>query len=116
MTHDATGKEREQTPRDHRGRFKPSVTPRNGIDSAISLLARDNRPETLVSLFDGRASYHTIRDWRRGKNSAPQWAIDLLHAKISAPLARLAQQKAGPGRGAGYRNLGSWRAARNQER
>lgn len=109
-------KERSNAPRDHAGRFARLASPRNGIDRVIRLLAPNDRPETIRALFDGRASHHTIRDWRRGKAPAPQWALDLLGAKLSAPLASLQKEKAGPGIKAGFGNLNAWRAARNSER
>lgn len=91
--------------RDHAGRFKRLVSPRNAIDRAIREMAADDKPATLVALFDGRASYHTIRSWRRGQAGMPQWAIDLLRAKHDARGAMLSTLVAGPGRSAGWRNV-----------
>lgn len=76
----------------------------------------NDRPDTLVALFDGRASYHTIRNWRRGKNITPKWAVDLLRAKHDARGAAIDTIPTGLGRAASMANLGAWRAARNQER
>src|SRR6266571_4743143 len=80
--------------RDHMGRFTRTASPRNGLDKAVRALAPNDRPETIRALFDNRASHHTIRDWRRGKAPAPQWALDLIRAKLSAPLDALVQEKA----------------------
>lgn len=109
-------KERKQTPRDHAGRFKRLEAPRNALDHLVRLLVPNDRPETLVALFEGRASYHTIRDWRRGRRGTPRWAAELLGHKASILTVIASQIKTGPGKGAGYRNLGSWRASRNSER
>lgn len=109
------GEECSNAARDVAGRFKRSVVPRNTIDHAIRVLAPDDRPQTLVALFDGRVGYHTIRGWRK-RARAPQWAVDLLRQKKSLELEAIAQMKTGPGSRAGYRNIGAWRAARNSER
>ena len=111
-----TGKEAHNAARDHAGRFKRSALPRNAIDRAIRTLAPNDRPQTLVDLFDGRANYHTIRSWRRGQVGTPQWALDLISAKLEGPLAALKREKAGPGIKAGFGNLGAYRAARNSAR
>lgn len=111
-----TGKEAHKAVRDVAGRFKRSASPRNAIDRAVRMLAPDDRPQTLVDLFDGRASYHTIRGWRRGQVGTPQWAIDLLRAKHDARGSLLAELVAGPGPRAGWNNLGAYRASRNSER
>lgn len=42
------------------------------------------------ALMLGRAAKDTIRDWRRGKRRAPQWAIDLAAAAIRERMASLA--------------------------
>lgn len=108
--------EGKRAARDYAGRFKRSDTPRNIIDKVIRNMAPNDRPSTLVALFDGRASYHTIRDWRRGRYGPPRWAVELLQEKTAAHLAAIAQIKTGPGSRAGYRNIGAWRAAQNSER
>lgn len=41
------------------------------------------------TLMLGRAAKDTIRDWRRGKRRAPQWAIDLTSAAIRERMASL---------------------------
>lgn len=107
--------EAKRAARDHAGKFKRPDVPRNSIDRAIRLLAPNDRPETLIALFDGRAGYHTIRGWRK-RARAPQWAVELLQAKHDARGSVIAQMKTGLGREASYQNLAAWRAARNSER
>lgn len=82
-------KKPERLPRGHLGRFARRATPPTQFDSAIRHMVKDDRPATLVELFDNRASYHTIRDWRRGKLKAPVWAIELLCTRLETPLAIL---------------------------
>ena len=84
-----TTQKRDQQPKDHFCRFARRRTPRTQFDRVVRMLAKDDKPATMVALFDNRASHHTIRDWRRGKLRAPAWAIELLRAKLSAPLAIL---------------------------
>ena len=55
------------------------------------------QPEAaLLALFDWRADIVTIRNWRLGRTTPPQWAIDLLDKKLAAygteaPRAALAK-------------------------
>lgn len=73
------------------------TVPRSEIDAALLVLVgcqprlshdgrRDGRRKAMVAALDGLASYEMIRHWRRGKRQAPQWARDLLRAKLTAPL------------------------------
>jgi hypothetical protein len=63
----------------------------------------------LVELLDGRAERTRALHWRAGRRGPPQWAIDLLIAKLTAQHARqlAIAAKAKPGRGlkAGAKNL-----------
>lgn len=38
--------------------------------------------ESLLAVFEGRASFAVIRSWRFGYSYPPNWAIDLLKAKL----------------------------------
>lgn len=97
-------KERSKAPRDHTGRFERLAVPRNTVDRAIRLLAPDDRPATLVSLFNNRAGYHTIRGWRK-RGRAPRWAVELLQTKTAAWRAAVDAIEIGPGPSAGWRNV-----------
>lgn len=71
----------------------------------------------LVEIFDRRASRGTISDWRSGCQSMPQWARDILRAKLATQRAQLdaiilmIEEEKAPGKRAGARNLAIWRAA-----
>jgi hypothetical protein len=80
--------------------------------------------KAFLAVFDGRASMSAINHWRYGTRHAPQWARELLAAKLEAayrnthPLdlaARLRQMPAGPGLAAGARNLAEWKARKNRD-
>jgi hypothetical protein len=43
-----------------------------------------------AGLFRGRAPYHTVRDWRRGRRPLPHWACILLADYLAARITRLA--------------------------
>ena len=43
----------------------------------------------LQAPFGPRASKHTIRDWRRGKRRAPQWAREVLAEELRKRIAEL---------------------------
>lgn len=64
-------------------------------DVARSLYAPGEIPRELHKLLRGDASPETIRDWRRGKYDAPQWALELIHQEITK---RIAQQQAAANR------------------
>jgi hypothetical protein len=44
---------------------------------------RDGRRAAMIRALDCRATYYQIRDWRQGYRAAPQWAWDLLDAKLA---------------------------------
>jgi len=70
----------------------------------------------LKALFANRVASTTIINWRAGRRSMPQWAIDRLHDRWrqleSEARADLAQMKAGSGRKAGTRNIMAYNARR----
>lgn len=68
----------------------------------------------LVQLFDSRAAYTTILNWKAGRRNMPAWAITRLrqhwHAIDNAARADLDQIKQGPGQRASAINLARYRA------
>jgi hypothetical protein len=82
------------------------------------------RAADLVALFDGRAKYGAIQNWRAG-HKAPAWAIELACAKLNARLniAYEAIQRAPQWIGradrrgaAGAKALAAWRERKARER
>jgi len=43
----------------------------------------------LVTLFRGRVTKWAIREWRRGRNPTPQWALDLVLTELHKRRAAL---------------------------
>lgn len=43
----------------------------------------------IVNLMDGRATPAAIRQWRRGKRRAPQWALALLATALQKRISEL---------------------------
>lgn len=83
---------------------------------ALSPGARLNDP----GLFDHRVASETVRAWRRGTRAAPQWALDLISAKLlahgteylnAAAIVRSATPAAGNLGIAGKQALNRYRAA-----
>lgn len=70
----------------------------------------------IVELLDGKVQRTVALNWRSGRRTPPQWAIDRLrqrwHAIALAADADLAQMKTGPGKKAGTRNLLAYLARR----
>lgn len=64
------------------------LLPRTGLDGM-----RDGRRSAMRMALNNRASWPQIRDWRRGRRHAPEWAIALLDRQIDNRLARLLKSK-----------------------
>lgn len=91
---------------------------------ALAVLVPNGSPEAAFeALFDGRAKYDTISNWRYGRRHAPQWANQLLADKLEAKLAapyqegcaiaqRLRSIPERLGLSAGAKNLAAWHARR----
>jgi hypothetical protein len=45
----------------------------------------------MVALFEGRTTIGTIDQWRYGRRSPPQWAVDILRRR-AAEIAKRAEQ------------------------
>ncbi len=105
------------------GESLPGNSASPGMGAAIRRLipGRITR-ESLLDLFDQRASHKAIEAWRYGWRGAPQWAVDLIQGKLAARAAAdlAAGAKLKPGnRGsgaAGAKALAAWRERKAQER
>ncbi len=85
------------------GKFhKPGAPP---FEKALSLLAPDGTQEQILSAFDKRTTWNTIREWRRGRRAIAPWALALLHSKGMAIVNAINENPRGPGSRAGDRNL-----------
>jgi hypothetical protein len=73
----------------------------------------------IAELLDHRAKRTRVLGWKAGRRGPPQWAIDLLVARLTARNARdlaiAAKVKAGPGLKAGARNLAAYRVRKARE-
>lgn len=93
---------------EHTESFPRTPSPRNDFDRALLRLTgyqakhqldgiADGRLAKMVALFDGRATIHQIRDWRKGK-PVPAWAVELVTRKLdefTAISTRLKSKTAG---------------------
>ena len=70
------------------------------IARVIRSLVPSGRYCDMVALFDGRAPIETIRKWRQGRRAPPQWAIEILRARINALQADANAITSGPGKSA----------------
>lgn len=66
----------------HRKYFADTHVPRNAFDAAVCELVPNRRLKMIAELFDGRANIETIRKWRAGTRTAPQWARALLASRL----------------------------------
>jgi hypothetical protein len=98
-----------------------------GIDALIRQLlntpkGRAPNAESMIELFNGRASFAAIVQWRFGWKTPPAWAGDLLRSRIAARRLELDRFDASiPRRGAGSgergkRHLAAWRERKARER
>ena len=60
------------------------LMPRTGIDGM-----RDGRRAAMRTALNYRATWPQIREWRRGRRRAPEWAIALLDRQIETRKAKL---------------------------
>ena len=88
------------------------------FDTAIRALVPSGRHNEICALFDRRVSYSAIKFWRYGKRPLPQWARDMLYARLSERRARfdhlmtrLEQTPIAQGRGS-HRNIVAWNKRR----
>ena len=87
-------------PLNHIDQLAERAAPRSPFDQALldylQLAPRsgatglcDGRRFAMVRALESRATWSQIREWKRGRRRAPQWAIDLLREKIAARRAEL---------------------------
>lgn len=83
---------------EHIGPLDRPTVPRSNFDRAMLAYLQltaldgrnglsDGRRRRMVTALNNRASWETIRHWRRGTRPAPQWAVELLDSKIAARQA-----------------------------
>ena len=84
------------------------------FELALQRLGAAGSTTQVTALFDGHATWHQVRDWRRGRARVPQWAWDYLDlllenrtAEINTTLAQLAIAPVAPGR---QDNISAWNA------
>jgi hypothetical protein len=93
--HEATAEEVERALIAYRATLKPAILPRSAVQAAIALLLnldlidgrdgkRDGRRKRMIALFDGAASWGTIRTWCRGTHQPPPCIREFLIAKLLA--------------------------------
>lgn len=105
--HESGARERANVLPGHRRLLRKSYAPRlnkrypGGLNAAADALFPWQEPFDypgftigLHKLFRGRASPHTIRDWRRGKRKAPAWARALLLEAVEKRIAALEHARA----------------------
>ena len=112
----------QRTTTEHPDLLEKLVDPPS-IEDAIRLLLPRPTIAGLVELFDSRVTYDAIKSWRQERRNTPQWAIDLLAAKIQARAdylahgaRRIAAIIPGPGRIAAAANIRAWNERRAKEK
>jgi hypothetical protein len=73
----------------------------------------------VVTLFNGRVSWNTVQDWRRGRRRVPQWAWNYLGVLLDQNIAATASVRdsvrnppnIAPGQGS-HRNIAAWNQRR----
>jgi hypothetical protein len=89
------------------------------FEAALARLGLAGTNGEVTALFDGRATWNQVRDWRRGRNRVPKWAWDYLGVLLDQHIVNTARIRASvrnppdiaPGRGAG-REIAAWNARR----
>lgn len=109
--------EQASTPAEHRDTLPLPIVPRTVFAAAMLQLTgyrptdgrdgkRDGRRAAMLAAIEYRATWGALRSWLRGNRNVPQWALDLLLAKLATRQAEAAYMrehvrlavKPGPGR------------------
>jgi hypothetical protein len=113
---------RTSRPRKHNDSF-PKHKVSGGINAALlALYPSPIARKTLLELFEHRASFAAIEQWRFGWKTPPAWAAELLAAKLARRIAELnaaiaSIPKRGPGPGErGAAHWRRWNARQTEER
>ena len=61
------------------------------VEAAIRYLVPSRSRADIVALFDQRAAYQSIMNWRQGRRHLPEWARELLTKKLRAEIERRAK-------------------------
>jgi hypothetical protein len=108
-------------PPNHRVSFKRQKVSA-GLDAAIrQLYTPPISRDTLLNLFNNRASFAAITAWRFGWRAPPDWAADLLKAKLRTRAAELLHHETtitarkGPHGWRGAETLAKWRERQSRE-
>jgi hypothetical protein len=73
---------------------RTKAPPRNVIGRAIAALIPDNTPRFywhVIELFQERASYSQIKDWRRGKAKTPAWTLSVLELELQKRIQEMTE-------------------------
>ncbi len=89
------------------------------FEAALARLGCAATHGEVTALFNGRATFNQIRDWRRGRARVPKWAWDYLGVLLDQHImadslvrASLANPpNIAPGQGS-HRNIAAWNARR----
>jgi hypothetical protein len=113
--------ERASRPRKH-----SDSLPRRKLSAGINAALLELYPspiarQTLLDLFENRATFASITAWRFGWVIPPAWAAELLKNKLRARIANLERLTEMPSRGPGPGKRGAahwraWRARQAEER
>ena len=80
--------------REHVESLERAPSPRSNFDKALLRLLeleardgrdglRDGRRSAMLEALEHRATWSQIREWRRDRARAPQWALDMLARKLA---------------------------------
>jgi hypothetical protein len=112
----------ENGPRNHRA-WPKRVKVTQGFNAVVHKLCTPHiTRQKLLSLFDNRASFASIRAWRYGWRAPPRWAADMLKTKIRAHAQETLQYEStivarkGSHGWRGPENLAVWRERKARER
>ena len=110
---------RQVTLRYHSRAAPVALTP---FELALLYLVPSRSRKAIIGLFDGRYSYWSIKDWRRGKAKPPREALATLLALVAREEERareigdlLQTNGVAPGQGS-HRNIAKWNARQARER
>jgi len=114
MQNDASAPARESVssaPPSHRESL-PAASALPHLEHVIRKLVPSGRRAEITALFDGKAPYNSIKDWRKGRRYPPAWAIDMVQKRVAEIADHASKIRSGPG--VSTHGLRAWHA-RNKD-
>jgi len=117
MQNDASSRADKTIPNGHikHSRVRVPMDVTLHINRVIARFVPSNKHREIEKLFENRVPYNHIKQWRYGRRHTPQWARDIIDARVERIMSTINQIIPAKSRGElGAMNLRKWHA-RNKD-